>query len=183
MISYNFILIIVNRLIKTIYYKPVKITINALGLAKSSFNMIVCDHRFFVSIISNKSLLLHSKFWLSLCFFFGIKYRFSTTFYLKINSQTKQQKSTIKAYFWVFLNSKQNNEARILAITEFVYNNAKIVDFGHTLFELNCGYYCWMFYKEDVNPHSKSKLADKLLAELKKPIIVCKKNFYYNQKH
>ena len=39
-----------------------------------------------------------------------------------------------------------------------------------------------MFYKEDVSLHSKSKLANKLLAELKKLMIVCQKNLYHAQK-
>ena len=42
-------------------------------------------------------------------------------------------------------------------MAKFAYNNAKNVNSGHTLFELNCGYHPWMSYKKDVNPSSKSK--------------------------
>ena len=49
-------------------------------------------------------------------------------------------------------------------------------------FELNCRYYLQMLYKNNVNPRSKSKSADKLLAKLKELIIVCKKNLYHVQK-
>ena len=39
-----------------------------------------------------------------------------------------------------------------------------------------------MSYKKDVDFYSKSKLANKLLAELRQLIIVYKENFYYAQK-
>ena len=39
--SYNSILVIVNWLIKIVYYKLVKININTLGLAKSIINVMV----------------------------------------------------------------------------------------------------------------------------------------------
>ena len=67
-------------------------------------------------------------------------------------------------------------------MAEFTYNNAKNASSGHTLFELNCGYQPWMSYKEDVDPRSKSKSADKLSAKLRKLMIVCKKNLHHAQK-
>ena len=38
-----------------------------------------------------------------------------------------------------------------------------------------------MLYKEKVDSHSKSKLADNLSAELRELIIVCQENFHYTQ--
>ena len=51
-------------------------------------------------------------------------------------------------------------------MAEFAYNNAKNTSTGHTLFKLNCGYYPCVLFEEDTNPRSRSKTADKLLAEL-----------------
>ena len=62
---------------------------------------------------------------------------------------------------------------------EFAYNNAKNVSTKHTPFELNCGYHSQMLYKDDVNPRSKSKSADKLSAELRELIIICSKNLHH----
>ena len=39
-------------------------------------------------------------------------------------------------------------------MAEFAYYNAKNASTGHTPFELNCGYYPQMLYKEDVDPRS-----------------------------
>ncbi len=48
--SYNSIPVIVDRLIKMVNYKPVKVMINASSLAKVIINMIVCHHRVLKSI-------------------------------------------------------------------------------------------------------------------------------------
>ena len=48
----------------------------------------------------------------------------------------------------------------LLPMAEFAYNNAKHVSIENTFFELNCGYYPRIFYKEDINSRSKSKVAD-----------------------
>ena len=79
--SYDSILVIINWLIKMMYYEPVKITINVLGLAKVIPDMVVWHHGLSNSIVSDQSSLFISKFWLSLCYFFDIKQRLSTAFY------------------------------------------------------------------------------------------------------
>ena len=66
-------------------------------------------------------------------------------------------------------------------MTEFVYNNAKNVSTGHTPFELNCGYYLRMLYKEEVDPHSKSKSAEELSAEIRELMFVYQENLYHAQ--
>ena len=50
--SYNSILVIVNKLTKMVHYKPVKITINILGLAKIIIDIMVRHHSLPGSIIT-----------------------------------------------------------------------------------------------------------------------------------
>ena len=71
--NYDSILVIVNRLIKIVYYEPVKVTINVPRLA----NVVVWNHGLSNLIITNRGLLFTSKFWALLCYFFGIKRRLS----------------------------------------------------------------------------------------------------------
>ena len=52
---------------------------------------------------------------------------------------------------------------------------------GDTPFELNCGYHPRMLYKDNVDPRSKSKSADELVAELRELMIVCRKNLHHAQ--
>ncbi len=61
-------------------------------------------------------------------------------------------------------------------MAKFAYNNVKNASTGHTSFELNCGYQSQAFYKEDVDPYSQSKSANKLATELKKLMAVYREN-------
>ena len=83
-----------------------------------------------------------------------------------METQTEKQNSTIEAYFQAFVNFKQNDWVQLFPITEFAYNNAKNANTGHTPFEFNCGYYPCVSYEENLDPHSKSKTAEKLSSEL-----------------
>ena len=60
--GYNSILAIVNRLTKMLYYKPVKFTIDALGLAEGIIDMVVRYHGVSELIVMDQGLLFTSKF-------------------------------------------------------------------------------------------------------------------------
>ena len=47
----------------------------------------------------------------------------------------------MEAYQKTFVNFKQNNQAKLLLMAEFAYNNAKNASTGHILFKLNCEYH------------------------------------------
>ena len=79
--SYDSILVIVDRLTKMVHYKPVKVTINASGLAEVILDMVVWHHGLLDLIVLNRGLLFTSKFWSSLCYFLGIKKSLSTAFH------------------------------------------------------------------------------------------------------
>ena len=87
----------------------------------------------------------------------------------------------MQAYLQAFVNFKQNNWARLLLMAKFAYNNTKNASSGHMFFKLNYGYHLQISYKNNVNPCSKSKSADKISTELRELIIVCKKNLYHAQ--
>ena len=180
--SYNSILVIVDQLTKMVHYEPVKVTIDASGLAEVIIDVIVWHHSLPDSIVTDKGSLFTSKFWSSLCYFLGVKRRLSTAFHPQTDGQTERQNSTMEAYLRAFVNFKQNDWARLLSMAEFAYNNAKNASTGHTPFELNCGYHPQMLYKEDVNSRSQSKSADELSAELRELMIVCRKNLHHVQK-
>ena len=164
--NYDSILVIVDRLTKMVHYKPVKITIDAPGRAEIIVDIVVRHHGLPDLIVTDRGSLFTLKFWSSLCYFLGIKRRLSIAFHPQTDSQTERQNSTMEAYLRAFVNFEQNDWARLLPMAEFAYNNAKNASTGHTPFELNCGYHPRVSFKEDTDPRSRSKTADKLLAEL-----------------
>ena len=96
--SYDSILVIVDRLTKMVHYEPVKVTIDAPGLAEVIIDVVVRHHGLPDSIVTDRGSLFTSKFWSSLCYFLGIKQRLSTAFYPQTDGQTKWQNSIMEAY-------------------------------------------------------------------------------------
>ena len=79
--SYDSIIVIVDWLIKMVYYELVKMSINALELAEVILDMVIQYHGLPDSIVTNQSSFFTSKFWSLLCYFFKIKQRLSIAFY------------------------------------------------------------------------------------------------------
>ena len=164
-----------------VHYEPVKVTIDAPGLAEVILDVVVQHHGLPDSIVTDRGSLFTSKFWSLLCYFLSIKRRLSTVFHPQTDGQTKRQNSTMEAYLRAFVNFEQNDWARLLPIAEFAYKNAKNASTGYTPFELNCGYHPRVSYKEDIDPRSKSKSADDLARELRKLMAVCRENLQHAQ--
>ena len=149
-----------------VYYEPIKVIINAPGLAEVIIDVVVQHHGLPDSIITDRGSLFTSKFWSSLCYFLGIKRRLSIAFHPQTDGQTERQNNTIEAYLQAFVNFKQNDWAKFLPMAKFAYNNAKNASTGYTPFELNYGYHPRVSYEEDLGPHSKSRTAEELFSKL-----------------
>ena len=156
-----------------VHYKPVKVTINAPGLAEVIIGVIVRHHGLPELIVTNRGSFFTSKFWSSLCYFHDIKRRLSIAFHPQTNGQTGRQNNTIKAYLLAFVNFEQNDWAQLFLMAEFAYNNTKNARTSHTSFKLNCGYHPCISYKKDLDPRSKSKIAKELSSKLQNLMAVC----------
>ncbi len=180
--TYDSILVIVYRLTKMVHYEPVKVAIDAPGLAEVILDVVVRHHGLPDSIVSDRGSIFTSKFWSSLCYFLGIKRRLSAAVHPQTDGQTERQNRSIEAYLRAFVNSEQNDWARLLPVAEFAYSNAKNASTGHTPFELNCSYHPRVSYEEeDVDPRSQSKSAEELATELKELLTVCRENLQHAQ--
>ena len=164
-----------------IHYEPVKITLDASGLTEVIIVVVVRHHGLLDSIVTNLGSLFALKFWSLFCYFFGIKRKLFIAFCPQTDSQTKQQNSTMEAYLQVFVNFEQNDRAKLLPMAKFAYNNAKNSSTGHTPFKLNCSYHPYISFKEDINPRSWLKSADKLSAKLRDLMTVCRENLHHAQ--
>ena len=179
--SYNSILVIVDWLTKMVHYEPVKITIDAPGLAEVIIDVVVWHHGLPDSIVTDRGALFTSKFWSSLCYFLGIKRRLSTAFHPQTDGQTERQNSTMEAYLRAFINFQQNDWAKLLPMAQFAYNNAKNASTGHMPFELNCGYHPCVSFEENTDSRSQSKTAKKLSSKLRKLMNICRENLHHAQ--
>ena len=164
-----------------VHYKPVKVTIDAPGLAEVIIDIVVRHHGLPNSIIIDRGLLFISKFWSLLCYFLGIKQKLSNAFYPQTDGQTEKQNSAMEAYLQAFVNFEQNDWAQLLSMAEFAYNNVKNASTGFMPFELNCKYHSRVSYKEDFNPRSQSKTAEELSFKLQNLMAACQQNLHHAQ--
>ena len=67
-------------------------------------------------------------------------------------------------------------------MAEFAYNNTKNASTGYTLFKLNCGYHYRVSFKENVDPCSRSRSANKLAKKIRELIEICCQNLFHIQK-
>lgn len=51
-------------------------------------------------------------------------------------------------------------------MAEFTYNTTKNTSNGHAFFELNYGYYPWVYFKDKLNPYSRSRFANELVKKM-----------------
>lgn len=64
-------------------------------------------------------------------------------------------------------------------MAEFAYNNTKNASIDYTSFKLNYGYHPKVFFKENIDPYSRSRSANKLAEELKELMKVCRQNLLH----
>ena len=67
-------------------------------------------------------------------------------------------------------------------MAKFAYNNAKNTSTGHMPFKLNYGFYPRVFFKDNINPYSRSCSANELAKKLKELIDICQQNLLHAQK-
>ena len=87
----------------------------------------------------------------------------------------------MEAYIRAFVNSEQDDWARLLPLAEFAYNNAKNASTGHTSFELNYDYHPRVFFKQDIDPCKRSRSANELAEELRELMEVCCSTLLHTQ--
>ena len=66
-------------------------------------------------------------------------------------------------------------------IAKFIYNNNQNCNIDFIIFMLNLSYYLYVSFKNNNNPCSRFKLAYKLINNLKKIKITCKKLQSYSK--
>lgn len=113
---------------------------------------------------------------------FGTKRKLSTAFYPQTNSKIKRQNSIIKTYLQAFLNWEQNDQAKLLPIVKFAYNNAKNMTTDHISFEFNCNYHLFISFEDETNPCLKFRSANKLAKELRNLILIYQQILLHTQK-
>jgi len=122
--TYDFILIITDRLIKYEYFLSYKKATFAEDLTYTFLRMIVANHELSDEIISNRDKLFTSKFWKFLMNQLEIHHKLLTAYHLQTNEQTKRMNQTLKQYLRCYINYRQNDWIQLLSVAQLTFNSA-----------------------------------------------------------
>ncbi len=122
-IIYDFILIIMNKLIKYRYFLSYKKATFTKDLIYIFLRMIVANHELSDEIISNKDKLFTLKFWKFLMNQLKIHHKLSTTYHSQTDKQMKRMNQTLKQYFRCYINYRQNNWIQLVSVAQLTFNS------------------------------------------------------------
>ncbi len=122
--TYDFILIITDRLIKYEYFLSYKKATFAEDLTYTFLRMIVANHELSDEIISNRDKLFTSKFWKFLMNQLEIYHKLSTAYHSQMNEQMKRMNQTLKQYLRCYINYRQNDWIQLLSVAQLTFNSA-----------------------------------------------------------
>ena len=122
-ISYDSILVVVDKLTKYVHLEPFQEAATAEELAYIFVKRIVAQHGTPSQIISDRDKLFTSQFWQSLMDLLGTKHKLSTSYHPQTDGQTERTNQTIEQYLRCYLNYEQNNWVKLLPLAQFAFNN------------------------------------------------------------
>ncbi len=135
--TYNFILMITDKLIKYEYFLSYKKATFAKDLTYTFLRMIVANHDLSDEIISNRNKLFTSKFWKSLVNQLEIHHKLSTAYHSQMNEQMKRMNQTLKQYLKCYINYRQNDWVQLLSVAQLTFNSVTTKVISMSLFFAN----------------------------------------------
>ncbi|KAK4692398.1 hypothetical protein P7C70_g9139, partial [Phenoliferia sp. Uapishka_3] len=105
--------------------------VTSLGLAHLFIQHVFSKHGLPTDIISNQGNKFISAFWKSLCESLGIQQSLSTqslstAYRPQTDGQTEGVNKVSKMFLRLYVNYKQNNWSKYVALAEFAYNNSPL---------------------------------------------------------
>jgi len=121
--TYDFILIITDRLIKYEYFLSYKKVTFTEDLTYMFLRIIIANHELSDEIILNRDKLFTLKFWKFLMNQLEIHHKLSTTYHLQMNEQMKRMNQTLKQYLRCYINYRQNDWIQLLSVAQLIFNS------------------------------------------------------------
>lgn len=139
-VSYDMILVIMERLTKYMILVPVMSTLTAEHLAQVYLKEVLSKHGVPEEIVSDRDKLFTSKFWKALTAFLGTNRKLSTAFHPQTNGGNERMNQVVEAYLRCYINYQQDNWVGLLPLAEFAYNSSTTETTKVTPFFANYGY-------------------------------------------
>ena len=122
-LSYNYILVVVDRFSKEVVFVPCTKEETAYSTAELFRDHVWCQHGLPSTVVSDHGLVFASNFLGELYKLLGIKRKMSTAFHPQTDRQTERLNHEINQYLRTYVNDRQNNWAKWIKIAQFIWNN------------------------------------------------------------
>lgn len=139
-VTFDGILVIMDRLTKMATYVATVKTLRADELAGLFIKHIICRYGVPDGIVSDRGSVFTSAYWADFAFALNTKRRLSTAFHPQTDGQTERQNQTLEHYLRCYCSEERNDWAERLPSAEFAYNNSRQSLSGMTPFKALMGY-------------------------------------------
>jgi transposase InsO family protein len=164
-LSYDSILVIVDRFTKYALMIPFRRDYTAVQLAHVLKDRLIRDHGIPKTIISDRDKLFTSNYWATLMAEIGTQRKLSTAYHPQTDGQTERTNRTMKTYLKIYSNTRQDNWVSLLPMAQMAYNDKRSEATGQTPYFANHGRNPNLFQR--TLPSPKAEAAIKSAEEMK----------------
>ena len=165
-ITYDLIMVIVDRFTKYLIVVPFKETHTAEQLGHLLLDRLVRDHGVLIMIITDRDKLFTSNYWKTISAAMGTKPKMSTAYHPQTDSQTEQANQVLETYLQHYINQTHSNWVQLLPVAQLAINQHRSDSTKESLFSANFGQHTNIRMPSRASPNTEKVLQhDKLLQQ------------------
>ena len=162
-ITYDAIMVIVDRFTKYLIAVPFKENHTAEQLGHLLLDRLVRDHGVPITIITDRDKLFMSNYWKTISAAMGTKPKMSTAYHPQTDSQTEQANQVLKMYLRHYVNQTHSNWVQLLPVAQLAINQHCSDSTKESPFFANFGRYANIGMPKRASPNTEKALQnDKL---------------------
>ena len=165
-ITYDSIMVIVDRFTKYLIAVPFKETHTAEQLGHLLLDRLVRDHRVPITVITDRDKLFTSNYWKTISAAMGTKPKMSTAYHPRTDSQTERANQVLETYLRHYINQTHSNWVQLLPVAQLAINQHRSDSTKESLFFANFGQHANIGMPSRASPNTEKALQhDKLLRQ------------------
>ena len=162
-ITYDAIMVIVDRFTKYLIMVPFKETHTAEQLGHLLLDRLVRDHGVPIMIITNRDKLFMSNYWKTISAAMGTKPKMSTAYHPQMDSQMERANQVLETYLRHYVNHTHSNWVQLLPVAQLAINQHRSDSTKESPFFANFGRYTNIGMPKRASPNAEKVLQnDKL---------------------
>ena len=162
-ITYDAIMVIVDRFTKYLITVPFKETHTAEQLGYLLLDRLVRDHEVPIMIITDRDKLFMSNYWKTISAAMGTKPKMSMAYHPQMDGQTEQANQVLETYLQHYINHTHSNWVQLLPVAQLVINQHCLDSTRESPFFMNFGRYVNVGMPQRVSPNAEKVLQNNRL--------------------